>query len=138
MKLRIGNRLLSAREDRKFNQAEMAELLNISTSTYARLERNETSLEMDQLVNFSKTLQIPVQDFLPESFSISSNNHQNQNGHIGLVIGNIYNYADKDEIAKELGNKNQEIEHLQEKIMLLEREIEHLKEINALLRNDKI
>lgn len=95
IKMKIGNRLLTAREDRKLNQAEMADLLNVTPPTYSRLERNETSIDLDQVVRFAKTLDIPIQEFLPETISINNNGQQNAQG---FVLGNIYtyNYSDKD------------------------------------------
>jgi len=125
MKLKIGNRLLTAREERKLSQVDMAEILGVSQSVYSRLERNESSADLEQLVNFSKTLQIPIQDFLPEILSFNSNNQNNHNGQ-GLVLGNVYYYADK--------SLEQENAFLKEKNALLEREIQNLQEINALLK----
>ncbi len=132
MKMRIGNRLLKAREDRKLNQVEMAELLGVSQPVYSRLERNEGVVNLEQVVSFSKTLEIPVQEFFPETLNISSNNTLNQNGYIGLVVGNIYNYSDK-ELSQALLNKDAEIQALKVKLASAERELENLKKINALL-----
>ncbi len=52
--MKVGNRLAIAREDRKLNQTEMAELLGLSVPTYSRLERNETSIDLEQVVRFVK------------------------------------------------------------------------------------
>lgn len=137
MKLKIGHRLLAAREDRKLNQIEMAELLNLSNSAYARLERNETSADLDQLVQFSKSLNIPIQDFLPETITL--NNTNNQNGQGGMILGNIYNYnyySDK-EIAQSLEAKDQENQGQKEKIQSLESKIKELEESIALLKSTK-
>jgi len=68
MKVKVGKKLMWEREDRKLNQIEMAHLLGLPQSAYSRLERNETSVEIEQIVNFSKVLQVPVQEFLPENF----------------------------------------------------------------------
>ncbi len=94
MKMRVGNRLLSARQERKLTQVEMAEILSVSTPTYSRLERNETSVDLEQVIFFAKMLQIPIQEFLPETMSINGNN---QNCHVGLVMGNFYQYSDKEQ-----------------------------------------
>ena len=75
MKIKVGNKLMSIREERKLNQNEMAELLGISPSSYGRIERNESTTDLEQIVSFSKTLNVPIQDFLPETTSI--NNNQN-------------------------------------------------------------
>ena len=141
MKMRIGNRLMTAREERKLSQAEMAELLNVSSSTYSRLERNESAVDLEQIVGFSKTLQIPIQEFLPDTFSINSSSQQNQNSHIGLVIGNVTHYSNRDEIIKNLEAKveakEQENQFLKEKISLLETTIRDLRNTVALLQKEK-
>lgn len=125
MKMKIGNRLLTAREDRQLSQTEMADLLGVSTSTYARIERNESSIELDQITNFSKILNIPIQEFLPDTITI---NNDNQNGHIGLVMGNIYNYSYSDQELKF------QLESQATEIKFLKTEIENLKEIIKLLK----
>ncbi len=139
--MRIGNRLMTAREERKLSQAEMAELLNVSSSTYSRLERNESAVDLEQIVGFSKTLQIPVQEFLPDTFSINSSSQQNQNSHIGLVIGNVTHYSNRDEIIKNLETKveakDQENQFLKEKISLLETSLTDLRNTVALLQKEK-
>ncbi len=122
MKMRIGTRLFAAREERKFSQSEMADLLGVSAPTYSRLERNETSIDIEQVVNFSKKLNVPIQEFLPETFSINSSSQQNQNSHIGLVIGNVTHYSNRDELIKSIEAKveakEQENQFLKEKITL--------------------
>jgi transcriptional regulator with XRE-family HTH domain len=141
MKMRIGNRLMTAREERKLSQAEMADLLNVSSSTYSRLERNESAVDLEQIVGFSKTLQIPIQEFLPDTFSINSSSQQNQNSHIGLVIGNVTHYSNRDELIKNLETKveakDQENQFLKEKISLLETTITDLRNTVAVLQKEK-
>jgi len=83
----------------------MAELLSVSPSTYSRLERNETSVDFDQLSQFSKTLNIPIQDFLPDTISVDS--HHNTQG--GVVFGNYHYYSNPN---AQLATINQEFENL--------------------------
>jgi len=137
MKMRIGTRLLSAREERKLNQAEMSDLLGVSPSTYSRLERNETSVELEQVVQYSKILQIPIQEFLPDTLTVNNSSHENNQNAQGLVLGSIYNYnySDKEALLKEMALKNKEIEFLKEKIMLLEGKISNLEQIIQLKSN---
>lgn len=122
MKMKIGNRLMQAREDRKLNQIEMGKLLDMSQSAYSRVERNEVSLDIEEVVNFSKKLEIPIQEFLPDTVSINNTNQHGQ----GLMIGNIYNYNDR-ELAIENSN-------LKEKITLLEKRIADLESVNEILK----
>ena len=112
--MKIGNRLALARQDRKLSQAEMADLLGITAPTYSRLERNETSIDLEKLTDLAHKLNIPIQDFLPETITLNNTNNQNSQG--GLILGNIYtyNYHYSD---KELAQENA---FLKEKIQLLE------------------
>jgi len=138
MKMKVGTRLFSERENRRLTQAEMAELLHVSPSTYARIERNETSVEIEQITHFAKKLEIPIQEFLPETISVNNSSHQNNQNAQGLVLGNIYNYNYSDpEKSQELALKNQEIEFLRKEIAFLRTEVENLKEIVALLKENK-
>jgi transcriptional regulator with XRE-family HTH domain len=75
--MKIGNRLLTERQDRKLNQAEMSDLLGLAPSTYSRIERNEGSVNLEQILDFSQKLNIPIQDFLPETISVINNGQQN-------------------------------------------------------------
>jgi transcriptional regulator with XRE-family HTH domain len=116
MKMRAGTNLLRVREERKMTQVEMAELLDISVPTYQRIERNETSIELDKLVSFSNTLNIPIQEFLPDTLAI------NQNGNSGkgqVVFGNSYHYYTND-IEKSLPF---------EMLIEMQKKIEHLTKI---------
>jgi transcriptional regulator with XRE-family HTH domain len=112
MKLHLGSRLHSIRDERRLSQSEMAELLRISTSTYSRIERNEASVEFEQLAQFAKHLDIAVQDLLPETISITSNS--DRSGYVGgVVFGNQYFYINESERVNEL---KAEIELLKSKI----------------------
>ncbi len=121
--MKIGTRLLTARNDRKLNQAEMAELLGLAPSTYSRIERNEGSATLEQVLDFSQKLNVPIQDFLPETISINSSN---QNGNIGLVMGTINYYGDQ--------TLAQENAFLKEKNAFLEKRIADLEEKIALMK----
>ncbi len=94
--MRVGTKLLNIREERKLTQTEMANLLDVSPSAYARLERGETSTDIDQLIHFSKKLAIPIQEFLPETITVSNNtNSENAQGLIMSHITYNYHYSDQ-------------------------------------------
>ena len=116
MKLRIGTKLSAIRQERQLTQDELADFLGVSTSAYARFERNETSMELDMLMKVSKKLDVPIHEFLPETFQINNHNH---NGQGGLVFGNFYYYANpndaNDALQKENESLKKEIEKLQDK-----------------------
>jgi transcriptional regulator with XRE-family HTH domain len=126
MKLKVGNKLMFVREDRKMTQSEMADFLGLSQSAYSRIERNEVSAELEDLFSYARKLNVPIQEFLPETMAIHNNS---DNGQVGFVIGNFYNYGDK-----ELEHQN---EILKEKVKQLESRVKDLEELNSLLRNAK-
>jgi transcriptional regulator with XRE-family HTH domain len=137
MKLKVGEKLYAIRDKKNKNQAEMAELLGLSISAYQRVERNETFVTYEQLLSFAKTLEVPIQEFLPDTITL--NNTNNQNGQGGMILGNIYNnynYSDK-EMESEMKLKDKEIEFLKEKISLLETSLTDLRNTVALLQKEK-
>ena len=93
MKTRIGFKLREIREDRKLTQQEMAEILALSQSAYSRIERNEGAVELDDMIRYAKTLNVPVQDFMPDTMHIQ---YTNQNGQASpnMIMGDFhYNAA---------------------------------------------
>lgn len=124
MKLKVGNKFVAIREEKRLNQDEMAELLGISTSAYARMERNEVSPDIEQLVKYSQKLEVPIQEFLPDTVSIT--NRQNM-GQAGILFGNLYYYADVNQqtlhLSKDLSNLENENRLLKEQIELLKNQL---------------
>ena len=99
---------MSIRDERRLLQNEMAELLGLSPSAYARIERNETQIAYDKLPEFSEKLGVPVQELLPDTLTIT--NHNQSHGHGGGVFfGNQYVYVGETEAIKSL---NAQIEAL--------------------------
>ncbi len=104
MKLRLGQRLAYIRNDRQLTQSEMSDLLGVSQSAYSRIERNEVSVDIEDLMRFSRILQVPVQDFLPETMSVHNENHHGQGGP-NMIFGDYNFYAtspDMQEIVNRL------------------------------------
>ena len=117
MKTRIGNKLLVIREERKLSQQDMSEILGVSQSSYARIERNETSVDFEKIVSFANNLNVPVQELLPETLTITNNNHNSGNGG-GIIFGNQYFFG-----TNQTGNTqdlNQRLELLKAEIKILE------------------
>jgi transcriptional regulator with XRE-family HTH domain len=90
----------------------MAELLSVSPATYSRLERNETSIELENIVQFARKVNIPIQDFLPETLSFTNTT---ENGQGQFIFGNNYYYANP-QIPPEI---LQELEDLRKEVALL-------------------
>lgn len=121
MKVNIGQKLKIIREDRKMTQSEFAELLSMSTSAYNRLERGETSADMEQLIKISETLKVPIQELLPEVMNLHCHN---QNSQGGIVMGNFINYyygITEDKLIEENHQLKNEIENLKQKLETIEK-----------------
>jgi transcriptional regulator with XRE-family HTH domain len=119
MKSRIGLNLLKIREQKKLTQTAMAEILQIPPSTYAHYERNETSVDLENIVSFAEKLAVPVQELMPETLAITNNNHNSGNGG-GIIFGNQYYYISGNEITNQVLKENQD---LRSRIEFLETQI---------------
>lgn len=87
--MQVGQKIRKFRDERNYSQSEMAERMGISQSAYSRIERNETPITVDELIRVSKTLNVPLQEFLPDSISIQN---VNERGHGGpnLIMGDFH------------------------------------------------
>jgi transcriptional regulator with XRE-family HTH domain len=105
----------------------VAELLNVSTSAYQRMEKNETQADFEFMQRAAEKLGVSVLEFLPDVFSVYNNQ---QTGQGGIVLSNYSYYANADETSKGLAHEVEllkaENKHLKEKMALLERQIELL------------
>lgn len=116
MKLKLGSKLYSIRQDKKMTQEAMAELLSMSQTSYQRLEKGDTSVPYDELPRIANALGVGVQELIPDTLSVYSNNNTNQSG---LIFGNgnvtINNFTDKDQYRQSLEKRIQELEALLER-----------------------
>lgn len=115
MKLKIGEKLLAIRQERQLSQEEMAELLAVSQSTYSRIEKSETSLEFDRVMQFAQALQVHFSELLPDV--INMNNNATGPGSINFGGTNTYiniygNEAAIQKLTEENARLRQEIDEL--------------------------
>jgi len=81
----VGEKIRLIRQNRSLTQEDVAELLNISHSTYAKLERGETDMtlkRLDEIATAFGTSPIEILQ-LHERISNSPSNHNNQYSAIG-------------------------------------------------------
>jgi transcriptional regulator with XRE-family HTH domain len=109
MNVKVGDKLLNIRIQRNLSQTDFADMLAMSTSAYARLERNETTIDFEQIVKFSDILKVPVQDFFPENVVI---HNRNEGTGAGVVFGNY--------IVNINNSVQTEIEQLKDSIIKIE------------------
>lgn len=89
------------------SQEEFADLLGMSKSAYGRLEKKETSVELDRLIQFSNTLNVPMNELLPDTLSVT--NTSSGQGAINYGTINTYNIYSKDEALVKFAKENEEL-----------------------------
>jgi transcriptional regulator with XRE-family HTH domain len=99
--MHIGHKIKKIRDERNFSQAEMADFLGMSQSAYSRMERDETPVVMDELVRYAKTLNVPIQDFLPDFINVQNVNDHGQGGP-NLIMGDFHYHQNGDTESQKL------------------------------------
>jgi transcriptional regulator with XRE-family HTH domain len=122
MKMTLGNRLLTIRQERGLTQLDMALLLELPETTYARYERNESKVDYGKLVKFAEKLNVPVNELLPETVAINNNGNDNSQGG-GMIFGNQYFYYGDSVANSAILQENKE---MKERILNLEKKIEEI------------
>jgi len=85
----------------------------MSPSACSRLERNETKVPLEDLPKISECFKIPVQELLPEIFTVNNNPSGNSNGIIlsQTVTNNYYNTTETYKVLEiKIQNVEKELE----------------------------
>lgn len=83
-------KIKAARERLHFSQEVLADRLNISQSSYARLESGKQKIEASQLFTLAAILQTPVTDFLSDKEQYKRKLRLNLNGDSPLLTQKYY------------------------------------------------
>ena len=84
------------RENRDFTQGEVAERLDISRQTYARIEAWESELTLGQAVKLAKLLDITLADITGEDVRVISNQEYDIEKYKAILTQCIRFWSDKD------------------------------------------
>lgn len=110
MNSRIIMKIRRHRDIKGFSQEYMAEKMNLTQSTYAKIENNYTKLTIDRLNEISKILEIDISDLLQEKHPKIYNIYNNEIGYIENL------HIENKELLKELlDTKNELIDILRKK-----------------------
>ena len=110
-KLDIGTKIKHLRELRNYTQEYMAEKLDVSQSTYARFEKDDSDLTISKLQKIAEILDIKIEDLINFSDKFIFNNYTSNQANQGYIV----NYFSENE--KKL---------YEDKIKLLEEKVEYL------------
>ena len=125
------HKLRELREAKNWSQEEMAEKLGMSVTGYGKIERGDTKLQFEKMVQIAKVLNVGILDLVEFDepkfiWNVGENNTTGDN--------NITYYGDQSAVICELEKQKLINEHSQELLAQKEREIETLREMIALLK----
>ncbi|MDR6544580.1 transcriptional regulator with XRE-family HTH domain [Chryseobacterium rhizosphaerae] len=118
---KIIKKIAEIRARKGFSYENMAHDLDLSTSAYRKIETGETKLTVERLVDISKILETPLNDFLDTESQKNFNQEIRENGTGYQAIDNENIYYEYSEVSKKL------IEVYEQQIKDLKSEIEQLK-----------
>jgi len=88
--MKIGSKLRTVRTVKNLKQENMAEILGLSQSGYAKIERDEVEVKLDRLAQITNALGMNVEDFLTLDTSLIFNNNGGQNQNINKGTLNYF------------------------------------------------
>lgn len=127
----LNDKIRVLREFNGWTQEQMAELMEISTNGYARLERGESKLKMEHLEKVAQLFKIDVADLMNATdkgvlFLLSDTEN---------AFGSNYNYYGNDAHVHEIEKLKLIIQHKDELLAQQRNEIELLKTLVETLQN---
>lgn len=118
---KIIKKIAEIRNRKGFSYENMAHDLDLSTSAYRKIETGETKLTVERLVDISKILETPLNEFLETDSQKNFNQEIRENGTGYQAVDNENIYYEYSEVSKKL------IEVYEQQIKDLKAEIEELK-----------
>lgn len=107
----IGFNIRKIREKKGYSQDYMAQELEISQASYARLESEETKLSIDRLLKIAEILKTDITEFFGESKLIIQNQTNNEGAYGNGYVQNLH-VANKEIYEKLILAQKEEISFL--------------------------
>ncbi|AHG77037.1 helix-turn-helix domain-containing protein [Mannheimia varigena] len=117
------------REVRQWSQEEMANKMNMSLSGYAKIERGETKLHYDKLVQIAQIFNMNLSDLIDSDKGLFFYMNENCDNN------SLTYYSSSDVIALEIEKLKLSLSHKDELLAQKEKEIQSLRKIISLLEN---
>lgn len=121
--MKVTEKLKQLREQNQWSQEDMAEKMQIASSSYAKLERGETRITLDRLEQFAEIFNVDITKLIQSDGGF---NYQISENH----STNYYNSDASQEIEK----LQLIISHKDELLIQKDKEIAALQEVVALLK----
>jgi transcriptional regulator with XRE-family HTH domain len=127
----LGTKLRKFRTVAKLSQQEIADKLNVRQATYSNWEKGETKPSLDHIIKLSEVLNVPVQEFLPNSIYVynQDNGDNSLNGfNVGLNEEGLQKILEPIYLLMQQNNSQNEI---------IKNLLEQNKELIEILKNKK-
>lgn len=123
--MKIGNKILKIRELKNITAKDMADRLNLTPSGYNKIEREESSITMERLLEIANIFEMKPEDLLTfdEKMVFNNTNHGEVKGGIQGNIGTVNNFPEE---MKRLYEENAKLQA--DKIAILEKMVQMLEE----------
>jgi len=127
--LESANKLKSLREKHGYTQEQLADFLQVSQSSYSRLETGEGKLTLDNVNKLADAYEMDIISFLHYLTDDKRfvNSHTGDNNNQGEISGN--NYAESITINNQYTFSKEERELYEKQIKKLEEEISFLRDL---------
>lgn len=117
----IGENIRKHREIRGYSQEYMARELNITQSSYAKLENNSTKMTLERLLDISKLLEVDVSTLMDASNRSTFNQYENPTANAFGHVENLYQ-ENKETLNKLLSSYEERIKELQQEVNFLRKQ----------------
>lgn len=132
--MNIPDKMRSLREMHHLTQEEVAEKLNISHSTYAKLERGEQKIYIEKLQQIAQIFNMEVKDFFTDTQKVVLLINENGDYSANYYASNEAIIAELDKAKTTIQFQEKLLENNKELLLQKDNEINALKEIIALMK----
>ena len=95
--MNIGNNIKQIRELKNFTQEYVADRIEVSQSTYSRIEKGTTPIKIDTLQHIAEVLEVDISTLLSSTNIFNFNKTANQ---CGFIQNQTNNHIDIDMLRK--------------------------------------
>jgi len=126
----VHEKIRQARQVKGLTQEQMAEQMNCTVSSYARIERGETKVKLEKLQRIAEIIEIDLQELINSNqISIVNLAENNYNLHQAAI------FLTEAKCASELEKAHLIIQHRDEQIGWLKDKVAQLEKTNAQLES---
>ncbi|WP_439238527.1 helix-turn-helix domain-containing protein [Lonepinella sp. BR2919] len=137
---KIRENIRRVRKEKGLTQATVAEMLGMSETGYAKIERGETGgdLGFDRLARIANVLDVDMFDLLPQDAGIvfnNSNDNFSNSSHFSLALGDMALEAEIRALNQVIAGKNELLDGRDREIEILKQQITTLQDLVETLKS---